>query len=362
MLPIQRKISAYNFYTGNNIQYIVIHDVGTVSSAKNNADYFSGGNRNASAHYFVDDISIWQSVEDKNGAWHVGDGYGKYGITNTNSIGIEMCLKAPLTVTDKTVTNTLELTRHLMGKYNIPASRVVRHYDASRKACPGSFKANNWSKWIEFKNRLTGGEGTVSNDYKLIPSEPYMNHVPNMVGEQKDGKYIKAVIKKVPTEKMASGMVGFIRERTRDLLTNGNVFGLDYPNKRMLKFVGLTRKQANDWKAEVTRLAQGQYVNYSASNVKVVNAADGKSAWIEVDNISKDNAAFNRLRNNLRAKYAQELLATRISYKKESDGTYTVSVINIETMDRATEIVRRLRRWYPGATNAYDDAVAVLQY
>lgn len=211
-------------------------------------------------------------------------------------------------------------------------------------------------------NTSTGGGGNVSNNYKVIPNESHMNHVPNMIGEQKDGKYIKAVIKKVPTEKMASGMVGFIREHTSDILTNGNIFGLDYPNRRMLKFVGLTRKQANDWKAEVTRLAQGQYVNYSASNVKVVNAADGKTAWIEVDNLSKNDAAFTRLRNNLRAKYVQEILGTRISYKKESDGTYTVSVINIETMDRAKEIVRRLRRWHPGATNAYDDAVAVLQY
>lgn len=72
MLPINKKISAYNHYDYNNIKYIVVHDVGTRSTAKNNVDYFSGGNRNASAHYFVDDTSIWQSVEDNKGAWHVG--------------------------------------------------------------------------------------------------------------------------------------------------------------------------------------------------------------------------------------------------------------------------------------------------
>ena len=72
MLPIQRKISAYNHYKGNNIKYIVIHYVGATGTAKNNADYFYGGDRQASAHYFVDDGSIWQSVEDFNGGWHVG--------------------------------------------------------------------------------------------------------------------------------------------------------------------------------------------------------------------------------------------------------------------------------------------------
>lgn len=211
MLPIQKKISAYNHYPGNNIQYIVIHDVGTVSSAKNNVDYFSGGNRNASAHYFVDDISIWQSVEDWNGAWHVGDGYGKYGITNTNSIGIEMCLVAPLTVTEKTVANTLELTRHLMAKYNIPASRVVRHYDASRKACPGSFKANNWAKWNDFKNRLSGtssvkpetnqtGKGRddmlLFKDYKKAPVYWLVGNKYTHVKSQNDLKHVKILMEK----------------------------------------------------------------------------------------------------------------------------------------------------------------------
>ena len=72
MLKIQRKISAYNHYTWNKPQYIVIHDVGAKSTAKNNVDYFAGGNRGASAHLFVGDAECWQSVEFNHGAWHVG--------------------------------------------------------------------------------------------------------------------------------------------------------------------------------------------------------------------------------------------------------------------------------------------------
>lgn len=162
MLSIQKKISAYNHFSGNNIQYIVVHDVGTRSNAKNNVDYFFGGNRNASAHYFVDDSSIWQSVEDWNGAWHVGDGNGVYGISNTNSIGIEMCLPTG-TVTAKTEQNTLELVQYLMKKYNLPASRVVRHYDASRKNCPAQFNLDGrWTRWNAFKNKLVSGGGSTT--------------------------------------------------------------------------------------------------------------------------------------------------------------------------------------------------------
>ena len=94
MLSINKKISSYNYSSrsGNSIKYIVLHYTGNKNdTAKNNVDYFYGGDRNASAHYFVDDNSIWQSVEDSNASWAVGDGKGAYGITNKNSLSIEMC-------------------------------------------------------------------------------------------------------------------------------------------------------------------------------------------------------------------------------------------------------------------------------
>ena len=158
MLSIERKISNYNYSSrnGNSIKYIVLHYTGNKGdTAKNNVDYFYGGDRNASAHYFVDDNSIWQSVEDYNSAWAVGDGKGAYGITNQNSISIEMCCNSSGVISEKTETNALELVKYLMSKYNISISNIVRHYDASRKICP-NWSANNWSRWTTFKNKLNG--------------------------------------------------------------------------------------------------------------------------------------------------------------------------------------------------------------
>ena len=158
MLPIQRKISSYNYSSrnGNSIKYIVLHYTGNKGdTAKNNVDYFYGGDRNASAHYFVDDNSIWQSVEESNSAWSVGDGKGQYGITNQNSISIEMCCNSSGIISEKTETNALELVKYLMSKYNISISNIVRHYDASRKICP-NWSADNWNRWTTFKNKLNG--------------------------------------------------------------------------------------------------------------------------------------------------------------------------------------------------------------
>lgn len=156
MKEIKKMISKYNFSSrnGNTIKYIVIHDTGnTTDTARNNANYFGGGNRNASAHYFVDNNEMVQVVEDTKSSWHCGDGNGRYGITNQNSIGIEMC-RVNNDVTSITEENTVELVKYLMKKYNISIENVVRHYDASRKNCPSSFNKGNWKRWNEFKNKL----------------------------------------------------------------------------------------------------------------------------------------------------------------------------------------------------------------
>lgn len=168
MLTIQRKISPYNFSSrnGNVIKYIVLHYTANKGdTAKNNVDYFYNGDRQASAHYFVDDTSIWQSVEDSNAAWSVGDGNGVYGITNQNSISIEMYCNLSGIVSSTTESNAIELVKYLQGKYNISNSNVVRHYDASRKICP-NWSDNNWSRWTEFKNKLNCNSAVTNNENK----------------------------------------------------------------------------------------------------------------------------------------------------------------------------------------------------
>lgn len=161
MLPIQRKISSFNYSSrnGNSVKYIVLHYTGNKGdTAKNNVDYFYGGDRSSSAHYFVDDNSIWQSVEEFNAAWSIGDGHGIYGITNQNSISIEMCCNYNGIISETTENNALELVKYLQNRYNIASSNVVRHYDTSRKICP-NWSENNWNRWTSFKNKLEGKYG-----------------------------------------------------------------------------------------------------------------------------------------------------------------------------------------------------------
>mgnify|MGYP006373637993 CR=1 FL=1 len=50
--------------------------------------------------------------------------------------------------------NTLELVKFLIAKYKVPATNVVRHYDAPIKNCPSAFSKNDWTRWKEFSRKL----------------------------------------------------------------------------------------------------------------------------------------------------------------------------------------------------------------
>lgn len=166
-LKINKLISKYNYNSGSTsrIKYIVIHFVGATGGAEANCKYFAGGYRGASAHYFVGfDGEIWQSVEDKNIAWAVGaKSYKHASCRNSNSISIEMCVKKKSGMGEKgwyfkdaTVDATVELTKYLMEKYNVPANNVIRHYDVTGKICPAPYYYNNTEHtWTKFKAALT---------------------------------------------------------------------------------------------------------------------------------------------------------------------------------------------------------------
>lgn len=168
------------------IKYLAIHFTAGSSSkagsAKSVKHVFES--RKASADFAVDDQDLVQFNPDLKNyyCWAVGDGNGKYGVTNKNSISIEICssLKKGTSAavpnhsgwyfTDAALENAVKLSKYLMKKYNIPIDRVIRHYDASRKSCPGlvgwndgtlykedgskTKEKNNSHEWIKFKKKL----------------------------------------------------------------------------------------------------------------------------------------------------------------------------------------------------------------
>lgn len=161
------------------ISYIVIHYVGATGDAKANVNYYNGYNR-ASCDYYVGFAGdIWQYNMDPVNwyTWEVGGdqraehkGGKLYGIAkNSNSIGIEMCVRNSGDLTpnsrawhfeDATIKAAAELTKYLMDVYGIPIGHVIRHYDVNGKLCPGVYGWNadsgSEAAWDNFKALVAG--------------------------------------------------------------------------------------------------------------------------------------------------------------------------------------------------------------
>lgn len=149
------------------IRYLVLHYTGNNGdTAAANAAYFQSNVVKASAHYFVDDTTVFQSVPDLTTAWSVGGTkwtdcaatgggtmYGK--ITNANSLSVELCGTAgdgACGASEATLANAAALCRELMDRYSIPIENVYRHFDVTGKHCPAYMM--DALVWQTFKTRL----------------------------------------------------------------------------------------------------------------------------------------------------------------------------------------------------------------
>ena len=152
----------------SDIKYLVFHYTGNDGdTAAGNARYFQNNVVQASAHYFVDDDTVYRSVPELKAAWAVGGskypnadaagGGTMHGIiTNTNSISIELCGTlgdGSRRASEATQANAAALGRELMARYGIPLERVYRHFDVTGKLCPAYL--TDAQAWAAFKQRLT---------------------------------------------------------------------------------------------------------------------------------------------------------------------------------------------------------------
>lgn len=160
-MQTKKQLIKYNRSGVNKPRFIVIHETDNTNKgagAQNHYLYFNGGNRGASAHYFIDDKEIIQTVEHNVKSWHNGKKYKPTSqlnnpeCNNSNSIGVEICVNSDGDY-NKARANAIWLTKRLMRELNIPVDRVIRHYDSCRKHCPRKM-IDNPKLWVDFKQAL----------------------------------------------------------------------------------------------------------------------------------------------------------------------------------------------------------------
>ena len=138
---------------------ITIHMTGNIgASAKNNHNYMkncnNNGSRIASWHFTVDDKEIYQAQSTNYKCYHAGCTNG-----NNTSIGIEICMFDDKTRQLQAYKNAIELVKILMAYHKFDTSKVVRHYDWTKKHCPAWLQEGKWGyTWSWFKGELTKKE------------------------------------------------------------------------------------------------------------------------------------------------------------------------------------------------------------
>lgn len=234
---LARKENYGNKRSVSGIKYIVIHfTANDGDSDESNGNYFHNNIVKASAHYFVDDNSVTQSVPDDYVAYSVGGSkYGDcsktgggrlYGVAkNANTLNIELCdtdRDGTVMATEATIANAAELCKVLMKKYGIGVDHVIRHFDVNGKHCPAYFM--DATAWTGFKNRLSGS----------VESSASATTQPAQASSTK----IDVVHQVYAKEK------GWLSEVTNYNEVNGNGYSgwLDYP---MLGFRAKTKGDSN---------------------------------------------------------------------------------------------------------------------
>ncbi len=137
-------------------EYIVVHNTANDASARNEIAYMTRNNNEVSFHYAVDDKEVIQGIPDNRNAWHAGD--GAYGTGNRKGIAIEICFSESGGMKfDKAEQNAAELIAMKMKEYNIPLSKVKRHYDFAKKRCPHRTMDKGWERFLDMVKKAHDG-------------------------------------------------------------------------------------------------------------------------------------------------------------------------------------------------------------
>lgn len=149
-----------------SIGYITLHNTGLVDVKANNfhrslkGENSKSGGRQASWHFSVDDIEIYQEVDMSWETWHAGNSTG-----NKNSISIEMTMWSDKEKQRLTYDNSARLVAQLMKQYKISLDKVVQHNKWSGKDCPQYLRSGkhgyNWSWFMDLVKKYYNGSSST---------------------------------------------------------------------------------------------------------------------------------------------------------------------------------------------------------
>lgn len=131
-------------------QFIVVHNTGMPSPARNEISYMIRNYNEVSFHDAIDENEIVHGIPYERNAWASGDGHGA---GNMHGIHIEICRSTNEneTLFVKAEENAAEYIAYLLKEYGWDITHVKKHQDFDGKYCP--HKTLNWG-WTRFLNMI----------------------------------------------------------------------------------------------------------------------------------------------------------------------------------------------------------------
>ena len=126
-------------------------------------------------------------------------------------------------IDNRIVDMTVELTRYLMNKYNVPIENVIRHYDVWDKDCPEPF-VRNPEQWIEFKNKLKEDEEmTAEEKAKMTAIDDSLTNLYKLVADMR--KTLDKALNPMVYDYIDDNMPEWAREGVKWCVDNGIIKG-----------------------------------------------------------------------------------------------------------------------------------------
>ncbi|MFA7745094.1 N-acetylmuramoyl-L-alanine amidase [Salinicoccus roseus] len=262
--------------------------------------FFEYNNRRyAGAHYFVKRGYIVRMIPEGETTYHANEtGYSKVaafngyyssdgykGNANSCTIGIEMELEPDGSIHPETIRTCILLAADIMRRYNLPMSRLVRHYDITGKICPLQF-VRDPRAYQEFRNGVSRLLSGASN--------------PPAVAEEATDKVSQS---KRPVNNLS--IVDFMEAHGMDSSFSNRKklaqqFGINGYSGTANQNIELLKKlNASDGDSKPSKPAKGKSVKQMADEVEAGKHGSGhanrrKSLGVDSDTYAKVRAEVNR--------------------------------------------------------------------
>lgn len=143
----------YTQASNRRIDRIVIHWMAGTLSATDSV--FQNTSRQTSAHYGIENGIVHQYVDEKNIAWHAGNG-----TMNLRSIGIEHSAAPGRDASQETLETSARLIREICYRHGIPIDRehIIKHSEVIATQCPGTIPIDTLIALAKGNENMTRAE------------------------------------------------------------------------------------------------------------------------------------------------------------------------------------------------------------